>query len=55
MVGLDLKDLVARCRAQGVLFQSLARGAVRLVTHLDVSREDVERTIDVVSRAAVRA
>lgn len=52
VVGLDVKDLVARCRADGVLFQSLAKGAVRLVTHLDVTSEDVERTIDVVSRSA---
>ena len=47
----DAPGLVASCKEQGVLFSSLARGWVRLVTHLDVNDEDVERSIETIRGA----
>jgi threonine aldolase len=41
--------VVDRARAQGVLCTGLYR--LRLVTHLDVSRPDVDRAIDVMRAA----
>jgi len=40
---------VERLRARGVLATGLYR--LRLVTHLDVSREDTDRAIDVLRQA----
>lgn len=42
-------DVVARLAAQGVLATGLYR--LRLVTHLDISREDVERAIPILRQA----
>jgi threonine aldolase len=42
-------DIVARLRARGVLATGLYR--LRLVTHLDVSRDDIERAIPVLRDA----
>jgi threonine aldolase len=38
-------DIVARLRARGVLATGLYR--LRLVTHLDVSAEDIERALPI--------
>ncbi len=37
--GLDAQQLVARLKARGILMSAIAPDAIRLVTHLDVSRE----------------
>jgi threonine aldolase len=42
-------DIVARLAAQGVLTTGLYR--LRLVTHLDVSRDDIERAIPILRQA----
>jgi threonine aldolase len=41
--------LVERLRAAGVLCTGLYR--IRLVTHLDVSREDIERALPIIRAA----
>ena len=54
-IGIDADDAVARLRAEGVLLSFAARrGVLRAVTHLDVSREDVERAVPAVTRALSR-
>ncbi len=50
----DALDVVARCRDEGVLTSPLDPRHVRLVTHLDVSDEDVERATKVLSSALTR-
>jgi threonine aldolase len=42
--GFDLLDFVARLKAEGVLATMVA-GKVRMLTHVDVSREDVDRAV----------
>jgi threonine aldolase len=49
--GLRPWDVVARLRAEGVLSNAEA-GRVRLVTHLDVTADDVEETLSVWRRIA---
>ncbi|RMF74841.1 MAG: low-specificity L-threonine aldolase [Acidobacteria bacterium] len=51
ITGADARELVARCRELGVLFSSLSAGAVRLVTHLDVTANDCLRAADVIAEA----
>jgi threonine aldolase len=51
-LGLGADDAVARLRAEGVLLSFAARRDVlRAVTHLDVSREDVERAVELIPQA----
>ena len=46
-LGLAAEEALARLRAEGVLLSFAARRDVlRAVTHLDVSREDIERAVD---------
>jgi threonine aldolase len=42
-------DTVQACRADGVLVSAVGPGAVRVVTHLDVSRDDAERAAKVLA------
>ena len=46
--------LVAACREQGVLVSLLDQRHLRLVTHLDVGDDDVERAASVLSSALRR-
>ncbi|WP_395694736.1 threonine aldolase family protein [Nocardioides sp.] len=46
----DALALVAAARDEGVLVSAVGPAAVRLVTHLDVSREDAERAAAVLGR-----
>jgi threonine aldolase len=51
--GLTAEAFVERCaREHNVRFSSLGPALVRAVTHLDISREDVERAILAVARVA---
>ncbi|MBD0290910.1 MAG: low specificity L-threonine aldolase [Thermoleophilia bacterium] len=51
-LGFDPDEAVARLRAEGVGLSFASRpGVLRAVTHLDVSREDVERAVPAVARA----
>ncbi|MDI9370354.1 MAG: low-specificity L-threonine aldolase [Synergistaceae bacterium] len=45
-------DLNVRCAAKGVLFNSVSAGRFRLVTHLDVSREQVVRAASIILEEA---
>ena len=47
----DAPGLVAACKKRGVLFSSLARGWVRLVTHLDIDDEGLDTAIDAIRDA----
>ena len=47
-------DIVAACREQGVLLSLLDRRHLRLVTHLDVGDDDVERAASVLSASLRR-
>ncbi len=44
----DPKTLVARMKEENILWYPIARTQVRIVTHLDVSAEMIQRTIDVI-------
>src|SRR6478752_3414247 len=46
----DAADFVAAARAQGVAVATVGPTAVRMVTHLDVSRDDAEKAAAVLSR-----
>jgi threonine aldolase len=57
MVYLSVADasvFAERCGAQGVRFNALGPGRVRLATHHQVSDEDVDRALEVL-RAQARA
>ena len=47
--GFDASSFLSALKAKGVLAVPIARNRVRMVTHLDVTRSDVERSIGVVS------
>jgi threonine aldolase len=46
---LSATEFLARCTARGVLAVPVDADRVRMVTHLDVSREEVERAADIVA------
>ncbi|HEU5035970.1 MAG TPA: GntG family PLP-dependent aldolase [Nocardioides sp.] len=48
----DAAELVARAREEGVVISTVGPTAVRLVTHLDVSRDDTEKAAAVLARIA---
>ena len=48
--GGDAPSLVAALKAQGILCSAIGPHAIRLVTHLDVSREQCERCATVLAR-----
>ena len=48
----DADSLVAAARDQGVLIFAFGSQTIRAVTHLDVSRADVERAVDVLGGLA---
>jgi threonine aldolase len=48
----DAPSFIARLKAQGVLAAGVSRTAVRLVTHLDVDDQGVDRAIDAIRLAA---
>ena len=50
--GVDGNRLVAHCRENGVLISALDSTRLRLVTHLDVSREQMFQAADAINRAA---
>lgn len=45
---ITAKDFVARLKEQGILAYAIAPQSVRLVTHLDITPEMVEKTISVI-------
>jgi threonine aldolase len=47
----DAAQVVAAVREQGVLASAVGRRALRIVTHLDVSREDAETAASVLAKA----
>ena len=47
--GLPAAEFLARCSARGVLAVPVDADRVRMVTHLDVSRDDVESAADIVA------
>ncbi|HEY3957385.1 MAG TPA: GntG family PLP-dependent aldolase, partial [Streptosporangiaceae bacterium] len=48
---IDAAALVSACADEGVLIAAIAPRRVRLVTHLDVDRDGVDRATDVIRRA----
>ena len=46
----DPADVVARMLADGLECQQMGPGRIRLVTHMDVDRADIERALEVLSR-----
>jgi threonine aldolase len=51
-LGLEADDVLARLRAEGVLFSyAAARGVLRAVTHLDVTSEQIEEAVERIPRA----
>ena len=48
---LDSGSLAAHCRAEGVLVSAVGPRRIRLVTHLDVDDDGIDRAIDVLRRA----
>jgi threonine aldolase len=48
---IDAAGLDAACQAEGVLVSCVAPRRVRLVTHLDVDDEGVDRALDVIKKA----
>lgn len=46
----DAAELVVRAREEGVVFSTVGPTAVRLVTHLDVTRKDAEKAAAVLGR-----
>jgi threonine aldolase len=46
--GIDAPKLVEGLRTRGVLAGALTPGSIRLVTHLDVSRDDIDRASSVI-------
>jgi len=50
-LGMDNRTFYARCLEKGVRFSAVRR-SVRAVTHLDVSRSDIERAIEMVKQVA---
>ena len=47
--GVDGNEFRARCAAQGVLCTGTSPQRVRMVCHLDVSREDIDAAIPIVA------
>lgn len=45
-------EFVRRARAEGVLLNAMGPDQIRAVTHLDVSRPDIDRAVDLLSRMA---
>jgi threonine aldolase len=45
------KDVVARCKAEGVLLFAFSETIIRAVTHLDVSKAQCERAAKVIAKA----
>jgi threonine aldolase len=43
--GLDARDLVAKLKSEGVLVNPTGPGEIRVVTHLDVDRAQIDRAI----------
>ena len=53
--GLSSADFLAQIAARGVLAVPVDADRVRMVTHLDVSRPDIEKAAEIVAQAlAVR-
>lgn len=50
--GADAEDFQRRCEARGVRLGVAGPGRIRMVTHLDVSREDVEAAVPLVLEEA---
>jgi threonine aldolase len=48
----DAREFVAAAREAGVLVATVGPTAVRLVTHLDVTRDDAEKAAAVLARLA---
>jgi threonine aldolase len=46
------EEFAARLEGEGVLTFDIAGQLIRMVTHLDVSREDVERAAEIVKKIA---
>ena len=44
----DEKEFLNNCAKQGLLLNTMGAGRVRLVTHLDVSRKDIERAAEII-------
>lgn len=50
--GIPAKEISARARAAGVLFNAVNDRAMRMVTHYDVNRAGCERALEVLAEAA---
>jgi threonine aldolase len=46
--GLSSDDFLARCRAHGVLAVPVDADRIRMVTHLDVDRGDIDKATEIV-------
>lgn len=46
--GLDNSALIAAARSRGVTMAELRRGQIRLVTHCDISAEDIDYTLTII-------
>ncbi len=48
----DASAFAERCKQRGVLFHALEAGRVRFVTHLDLTRDDVDRALEIIRSEA---
>ena len=48
--GFSVAEVLDKLKSKGILMVSFGHTLVRAVTHLDVSREDIESTIRVVHK-----
>ncbi|GJQ61996.1 MAG: threonine aldolase [Melioribacteraceae bacterium] len=49
-VGISVEDVLAKTREAGVLLSVGAVGVIRIVTHIDISKNDIQETINILSK-----
>lgn len=49
-VGISVEDVLAKARGAGVLLSVGAVGVIRIVTHIDISKIDIQETINILSK-----
>ena len=45
---MTVAELVAKCKAKGLLFNAIDKNKVRIVFHLDISRKDVQKAVEII-------
>lgn len=44
-------ELVAKCKAKGLLFNAIGKNKIRIVFHLDISRADTKKAVEIMKQA----